>query len=294
MHRQRMLKHVCALPWIAVFGAAYPNAHAQPAAQDPLIGVEETTGTLYNISRTDASLVEIGQTGLLGLGALEFNPADGLLYGMTTGQNASLYRITISPSFDDVLAVDLIGELGIFAFEGALAFAPDGTAYALNGGITQSALLTLDLDTGAATAIGLLEGRRDIAGLGWRSDGVLVGLDSTTDTLITIDPSDIDPNTSIVATTWIEDAALVGSLGGMVIAGDEAYYATANRWAAEEGSNGLFWFDPSTGAQAGRGTFTPLDSNNFTGISGLAIIPEPATLSLLLLGGLSLLYRRTR
>lgn len=294
MHCQRMRKHACAVSWIVVFGAALAIAQAQPVAQTSLIGVEHTTGTLYNISKTDASLVEIGQTGLSGLGALEFNPADGLLYGMTSGQHAALYRIEISPSLDDVLSVDLIGELGIFAFEGGLAFAPDGTAYALNGGVTQAALMTLDLNTGAATAIGLLEGRHDIAGLGWRDDGVLVGLDSTTGTLITIDPSSIDPNTSIVATAWIEDSALVGSLGGMVIAGDEAYYTTANRWAQSEGSNGLFWFDPSTGVQAGRGTFASLDINNLTGISGLAITPEPATLSLLLLGGLAILYRRVR
>ncbi len=295
MHHQRMLTHACALPWIAVFGATLSIAQAQPVGEPPLIGVEMNSGTLYSISRADATLSEIGPTGLTGLGALEFNPNDGFLYGMTFGDVAdtALYRIGISPSLQDVLSVDLIGGLGIRAFEGGLAFAPDGTAYALNGGVTVPALVKLDLGTGLATEPVFLDDRHDIGGLGWRSDGMLVGLDSTTNTLITI-----DPGTGVTAT--IQGTPAIGSVGGMYLDGDVGYFATAGPRAFTPGSNALYTFDAFGGTIIGMvGSSTWTDMGMFldaedTGISSLAIIPEPATLSLLLLGSLALLYRRTR
>ena len=267
---------------------------AGPVVEAQLIGVEEATGNLYQISAVDASLTLIGGTGLDGVGALEFNPYDGLLYAMTTGENATLYQIDLSPSMDQVLSVDPIGELGIFAYEGGLAFGPDGTAYAVNGGTTVSALLTVDLDTGVATVVGILDGggRRDIAGLGWRSDGVLVGIDSTTNTMLTIDPVTANPPSDPVITSYIEDSASIGSVGGMVMFGDAAYYATANQWAQTAGSNMLYTFNPFTGEQTGVGPFTLLDNNQFNGISGLAIIPEPATFGLVVIGCCAFLRRR--
>jgi hypothetical protein len=265
-----------------------------PAAQAQLVGVEGSTGTLYNISILDGPpssvvLTEIGQTGLDNLGSIEFNPHDNTLYGLTTGDHAALHTITLSPSLDAIVSVDLIGELGIFAFEGGMAFAPDGTAYAVNGGVTTPALVTLNLGTGEATAVGFLDGRRDIAGLGWRSDGMLMGLDSTTNTLVTIDPATAE-------TAWFWDSELVGRVGGMVMAGTDAYYATANAGDAQyPGSNRLYGFDPLIpGPPQEIGLFGnwSMDDPDYIGISGLAIVPEPATLGLLLLGGLGLLRRR--
>jgi len=260
---------------------------AVPVAQAQLIGVEEATGNLYNISMVDASVTLIGGLGFGDVGALEYNPYDGVLYALTTGDNAMLYQIDLSPGLDQVLSVDPIGELGIFAYEGGLAFAPNGTAYAVNGGTTVSGLLTLDLNTGEATVVGVLDSgaRRDIAGLGWRSDDILVGVDSTTNTMLTIDPT-------TAVTSYIEDSAIMGSVGGMVIFEDAAYYATAKQWAQTPGSNMLYTFDPLTGVQTGVGSFTSLDSNQFSGISGLAIVPEPATLGLVIMGCCALLRRR--
>ncbi len=259
-----------------------------PVAQGQLIGVEANTGTLYSISTGDATLTEIGPTGLSGLGALEFNAHDGLLYGMTSGEHAALYRIGVSPSLDQVLSVDLVGEVGMFAFEGGLAFAPDGTAYAVNGGVTIPALLTLNLNTGAFTASQLLDGRYDIAGLGWRSDGMLVGLDSETNMLITI-----DAGTGVTAP--VHAAPTIGTVGGVYLEDDSGYFATAALGAIFPGSNALYEFDAITGDYSLIGDFSgTFDTTAYTGMSGLAIIPEPATLGLVLIGCCAVLRRRGR
>ncbi len=256
-----------------------------PAAQAQLVAIEENTGELYGVSTTDAALDLIGPTGLTDLGALEFNPYDGVLYGLTTGADAALYRFVISPTLDDVTAYP-IGELGIYIYEGGLAFAPDGTAYGVNGGVTTSVLFTLDLDTGQATPTNTLSGRHDIAGLGWRDDGLLVGLDSTTGTLLTIDPV-----TAQIG--HIEDMApIIGSIGGMVLAGgDTGYFSTAGLHALTPGSNELYSFNPYSGDHTQIGLF---DDTVITGagFAGLSVIPEPTTLGLLILGSVGLLRRR--
>jgi len=291
-----MLKQVRALPWIAVLGAALSTAQAQPASGPPLIGVEMNSGMLWRIERADAALTEIGPTGVTGLGALEFNPNDGFLYGVRFGDvaDSALYRIAISPSLTDVLSVDLIGGLGIVCTEGGLAFDDNGTAYVLNGAGPTPALAEIDLATGMVTDHVFLDGHHDIGGLGWRSDGMLVGLDGTTDMLIAIDPA--TGHTDDIRSVGI--ASPVGSVGGMYLEGDVGYFATAGPEAYMPGTNGLYTFDPFgvDPVQAVGASWTPghFDGLQDAGISGLAIVPEPATLSLLLLGGLALLYRRSR
>lgn len=257
-----------------------------PVARAQMVAIEEDTGDLYLVSATDASLSLIGDTGLKNLGALEFNPHDGTLYALTVGESPSLYEFQISSGFDDVTVVSR-GELGIpFVFEGGLAFAPDGTAYGLNAGATIPLLFSIDLGTGDGTIVTALDGRYDIAGLGWRSDGLLIGLDSTDQVLLAI-----DPNTG--ATSEIEDMApAIGSMGGMILFGDEGYFATAGPLALTPGSNELWSFDPFTGEHGRIGDF---DSEiTGAGFSGLAIVPEPTTVGLLAVGFLSLLRRRRK
>src|SRR5512134_2504530 len=78
------------------------------------------SGDLYSVNTSDASLNFIGSTGIANLGALEF-AANGTLYGLTYGSNASLYRINPTDA-----AATLVGSLNFsWAYEGALVFAPD-------------------------------------------------------------------------------------------------------------------------------------------------------------------------
>jgi hypothetical protein len=251
-----------------------------------LVGVEFNTGSFYSISTTDGSLQFIGDTDIENIGALEFNPQDGFLYGFTTGaaKLTNLYRFTISPTLDAVTA-ELVGPLGLSTFEGAIAFSPTGDMFAVNGGSTVPALLALDAATGDATLINSFADRHDINGLGWRSDGFLVGLDNTDDALLAIDP--------ITAGVTVIDqvGTAIGSVGGMAMGEAGNFFVTAGPLAVDPGSNSLYSFDPFTGDHVFIASYENQILAN--GFSGLAFIPEPATLALLSLGGLALLRRRS-
>jgi len=249
-----------------------------------LIGVEEDTGDFYAISTADASIQLIGHSGVTGLGTLEFNSRDGFFYGFTTGAAPVLYKFSIPASLDAVTPQS-IGPLGLFAYEGALAFAPDGTAYALNAGVTVPSLFTIDLDTGQATVVNSMIQRHDIAGLGWRSDGVLIGLDSTDNALLEIDP------TTASATTIDSIMPIIGGIGGMaLLPNDAGYFVTGGPLAVNPGSNELYSFDALTGEHFFIGSFEDLIVG--TGFSGLSVVPEPATLVLLVMGVASVLGRK--
>lgn len=254
------------------------------SAQAQLVGVEFNTGRFYVISTVDGSLQLIDDTGITGIGSLEFNPADGHVYGFTTGGSATLYRFHFAPTLDDVTA-EAVGSLGLFTFEGGLAFSPNGSPYAVNGGVTVPALMSLNLGTGGASVISFFANRNDIGGLGWRSDGMLIGLDSTTNALLAINPA------TAAVSTIEETIEPVGSLGGMALNGSTGYFITAGPLAAIPGSNSLYSFDLFTGEQILIRDYENIIVGN--GISGLAFIPEPTTLVLLAVGGFAALRRRS-
>ncbi len=140
------------------------------------------------------------------------------------------------------------------------------------------------VNTGQATVVNNLQGRHDIAGLGWRGDGMLIGLDSTDNALLAIDP------TNAGATTIDSIAPIIGGVGGMALLDGSGYFVTAGPLALQPGSNGLYFFDAITGDHAFIGSFENLILGS--GFSGLTVVPEPTTLILLTLAGVSLLRRK--
>ncbi|HEY4232373.1 MAG TPA: PEP-CTERM sorting domain-containing protein [Lacipirellulaceae bacterium] len=245
------------------------------AALGQLYGINNDNGNLYKISTADASLALVGNTGIAAIGSLEYRPSDGRLYGFTSGSNPNLYRIDRSNA-----NATLVGPLStVFDFEGALVLAPNGTAYAANlGSSLADGLFTINLDTAAVTTIGTISGgEHDINGLAWRSDGMLVGLDRVTNSLLAINPS------TAVSTLIAPISVAVGAVGGMASAGNSGYFATAG---PSSGSNQLYSFDLFTGASTLIGSFSPTITGS--GISGLALaVPEPSTIALCGLAGLA-------
>jgi hypothetical protein len=264
---------VVAAPTLATANVYYPS----------LLGVERDTGMLYEISTDDASIHEIGSTGLGNLASLEFDSL-GNLYGFTSGSSASLYLIDPADA-----SVTRVGSLGAdFVFEAGLAIGADGVAYGTN--LRNSSfpkLFSISLDTGAVTTIGTIAGApHDINGLALRDDGMLVGLDRETNALLEIDP--LTATSSIIS---IIDAK-VGSVGGMTVAGAMAWFSTAGPESSTPGSNELYSFDLYTGEQTLVGGFS--GSIGGAGISGLAVVPEPSTAMLVGLGFSILAVRRRR
>jgi hypothetical protein len=238
--------------------------HAAPQ----LLGVESTSNQVFQIDVSTAEVTSVGTiTGLnSSLGSLERAP-DGLYYGATTGNSSSLYRID-----PNTWAATLVGSLGGFTFEGGLAISLTGAAWYLNRGSASSPeLLSVDLVSGLVTSVGVLSGgSHDINGLGWRSDGMLVGVDRVTNMVVEIDP------TNAQLTNLASVPANVGAGGGMVISGALGHYSTAGP-AALSGSNELYEFDPFTGSSISLGTFS--GSLNNEGFWALAQFQDPNLIS---------------
>ena len=254
---------------------------AASTAQANLVAIERDTGNLFQVSTADASLTLLGNTGVADLGALDY-ASDGYLYGLTSGLSAALYRIDPADA-----NATLVGSVGSYMFEGGLAITPEGFAYAVNGGDTGDALVyTIDLATGAGTEVGPLGDRRDVNGLGLRDDGMLIGLDRVGNELIAIDP--VTRSTTEIASV----DPLIGMIGGMALGEGYAYFATGGPDSHTPGSNELYEFDPYTGTHTLIGNFNGTVLGQ--GISGIAVIPEPASMALLVLGSLSLLRRRRK
>jgi len=248
-----------------------------------LLAADFDSGDLFRVSALDASASFAASTGLPGLGALELAP-DGFLYGFTTGDapNPGWYRFdptTLSPT--------RVGDLDIgLVFEGGLAFAPNGTLYGANQNEDDAAgLFSIDPDTGQANLIGTISGGpRDINGLAWRGDGALIGLDRISNALLAIDPI------TALATPIIQIAPAVGTVGGMAVLDDTAYFVTSGPGEPVPGSNELYRVDLFTGAYDRVGSLSP--SITGTGVGGLAV-PEPGT-CFLLLGLTAAMCRRRR
>lgn len=248
-----------------------------------LYGIEWDSGSLYRISTTDASLSLVGATGLGGVGGMSFAP-DGRLLAFTTGPDAALYQID-----PNTAAATLIGALNIgFVSEGGMAFGPDGTAYAVElASVIPTGMFKIDTNTGQATEIAPLgTGLHDVNGLAWRSDGKLVGLDRGSNMLILIDP------VTGAISTLAPLAPTVGSVGDMTDMADQGYFTTAGPAGTYPGSNSLYAFNALTGDYSLVGSFA--STINGTGISALAMIPEPpgAMLSMLALAFWAILARR--
>ena len=247
------------------------------ASADTLLGIEFDTGTLYTINPATAAVTKLGSTGIAGMADIQFSP-NGTLYGFSTSLQAVPSLYTINPQ--TAVATD-VGALGIgLISEGGLAFGPDGTAYAVNNVLSATGvrqLFTINLSTGIATVVASL-GIYDFNGLAYRNDGMLVGIDSLSNSIDTIDPVK-----GVVTSLAVLPFAL-GSVGGLTTLDGTSYLATAGSLVGQ-GSDSLYTVNLFTGATSLVGSFSPTFFD--VGLSGIAgepsstPVPEPRGLPLL-------------
>lgn len=208
-----------------------------------LLAVTWGTRNLYNVSPVTAVPTLIGATGLESdMAGLEFHPDGRLLAVTVAGGGAPNRLFQINPF---TAANALVGVTGsTFISEGALAFAPDGTGYATTGlGETSRNLLRVNASTGAAVVVGDM-GAHDINGLMWRSDGVLIGIDSFSHTsrLVSINPTTAE--TVLGPTLPFEQ----GNIAGMASRPNRYSGWILSGGATVGGTNTLYSFNAFTGS----------------------------------------------
>jgi hypothetical protein len=228
------------------------------------------TGQLFTVNTSNAATTFVGNTGIPNPGSLEFRAADGFLYSMEIGGVPGFWRINPATA-----AATLVGNPGVFIFEGALQFAPDGTLFGTSrDSAFNPQLFTVNLANGSTTVVGTMSGgKHDVNGLAWRTtDGRLIGLDNFTNSLVVINPA--TAALSILAPT----PELVFATGGMTGFGTSGFYNVE--------FDRLYSVNLVTGASTFIGQMQ-IDS------IGLAMVPEPSSLAFAAVG-VSLLARRRR
>ena len=226
------------------------------------------SNTIVTFEPTDGSYVGIFATeGLSAPNGLTFGPDGDLYVNNETGNNVTRY---------DGLTGTLIGVFasGLSAPRGGICFGPDNNLYVSSAG--SGDVKVFDGSTGVFQET--LSGTELVTpnGMVFGPDGNLYVNDEGSNHVVRIMLDESGNETGVFASS-----GLVAPRGGIGFYGDTLYVASA-------GSDEIIAFDSTTGAKTG------VFSSDVAVPNGLYIVPEPTTLSLLALGGLSLIRRRKR
>jgi len=250
-----------------------PNAQALP-----LIG-SDFDGILYDIDLSMGTASNPRNTGINPLAGIELSE-DGTLYGLSTFGSSpspnSLFKIDPTTGVSTV-----IGITGIEVTEGGLAFDPtSGLLYGCQAS-GPDLLYTLDLNSGQAEVKGTILSSGDVSAISFDNSGSLYAIDRLEQSLLKLDPFTADIIKSV------ELNISLGSIMGMDFDPSSGLMYVAD--GSTDGTDTLYTVDLSTGV------LSPVGPTGLKGgLSGLAIVPEPCTISLLGLGGLLVLKKRRR
>lgn len=249
--------------------------------------VIDFNGVLYDINGATGAVSNPRATGVPTLSGIAWSPS-GVLYAHDAATN-HLFRINRMTG-----QATQVGFLGVDVVEGDLAFNPvDGLLYGTqtNGG---DRLYTINPQTGHATTIGTIVQDGDISAMAFTPNGTLYCLDLENAALYTVDPA----SGQIITTRQVIGDIVPFSganTAGMSIDPDSGLLYVVSNLHLDTNqdqildTNRYYWLTPENGLLRVAG-----ETGLMTDYSGLQFVPEPASLGLVLVGGMIPLIRRRR
>jgi DNA-binding beta-propeller fold protein YncE len=296
----------------ASLAAVSLSASFAAAATPPLLGVQfRSSGTasssqarLYDVDIVTGAATNMRISNASALVGIRYSP-DGVLYGLTD-QFSRLNNVSGSSGKNILITLDpatargtLVGQLAegtdspFWIGEGDLDFDPlTGQLYVVASQNGSGLLFKVDRTNGAPTMVGTMFTGGDASAMAFDPAGNLWVLDTTVPSTTT-GPAKlrrIDKSTGAVLELVQTDRS-IGVAAGMAFDPDSGRLYVADGDFA--GRNELMTLDPATGQFSTIGLHGAGAGTTWPGLAGLAfVIPEPASLSLLFLGGGLLLRRR--
>lgn len=241
---------------------------ASVAAHADILGVS-FAGDSYDISSSTGSGSLLDESGFLGLNSMAEH--DGIFYSVSSS------NVLLSVDATSGVATGLVGLNFGFADISVRGLAIDstGTMYAANDESFDDYLYTINIDTGAGTLVGAMS-NSDMQGLAFDGSDTLyawaVGFGGAAG-LHTVD------TTTGSATDVDGSVGSNGDIQGIDFGPGGTLYGA---------HDALYTIDTSTGAQ------TLVGSGDYSGVRGIGVVPEPASMIALALGASALVVRRRR
>ncbi len=294
------------------------SACAHAFAGSGLYGIMFRTGgqtsglnpKLYDINPATGAATNPRNVNVNDCVGIAIDPLTGTMYGMTdqfgrinnqSGQGGKNLLFSINPATGAATGIGRIDPTGAFQeFEGDMAFEPGTNAlWGITTNVNSAALYTINKTTGLATQRSIFSLGGDLldaSAMAFGKDGSLYILDTRYPSTGQGGPArlfKVNANTGSVLQSW-QTTALLGNCAGMtfnpnngdLLVADGDTYGTANLYKFNFGTGDLNVIG-ATGVSGGTTTV-------YTGLSGLAAVPEPGTVAALLLGAGALLARRRR
>ena len=250
-----------------------------------MTGAGGTASSLYTIDPTTGASTLVGATGFGHVVAMDFNPVDGLLYGISNSSGGTLLTIDVATGAGTAIAT--LGGSMTGSNAPDMAFNAAGTLYTWNEPFTDN-LNTVDLGTGVGTEIGPNGGGAFTFQLG-------LDIDSSGTVYIKNGDNDIytvDTGTG-AATFLITHDAPAFALDNILAFNAADTLFSVDRTSGSDSD--LYTIDLATGGSTligstGIGRLAALAFQPMAAIS----VPEPGTLGILGLGVFGLGFARRR